>query len=51
LQANIIDKLRLKSTEYLELLIKYPLNKGDRVKVCLQTSWACPEEREDGFEF
>jgi len=29
LQANIIDKLRLKSTEYLELLIKYPLNKGE----------------------
>jgi len=23
----------------------------DRVKVCSQTSWAYPEEREDGFEF
>jgi thioester reductase-like protein len=23
----------------------------DRMKVCSQTSWACPEEREDGIEF
>jgi len=23
----------------------------DRVKVCSQTSWACPVEREDGIEF
>ena len=26
-------------------------NIGDRMKVCSQTSWACPEEREDGIEF
>jgi len=27
------------------------LQPGDRVKVCSQTSWACPVEREDGIEF
>jgi len=38
----------IESSEQLKIMKKL---KCDRVKVCSQTSWACPEERGDGFEF